>query len=133
MTIDELIADIEARHRCVDGFKMSVCQTGERYTVVRSHGIQTEGVPMPMPLYDTPEEAVSALHGHLGTYLYGRNGTLYWRMRPYVEHYDAERANKKLGLRAHPAGWSARCRLCVSDKPVIWATQEEYDAREDAA
>lgn len=132
MTIDELIADIESLLPCVEGLPTALCQTGEEYHIVRSHGpdhIAGYGFVPGAVLFETEDLAVSELHRHIVAYLHGKKGTLYWRSRPTVEHFQAVRANNKLGLFAHRAGWSARARLRVSDSPVKFGTLEALDAR----
>lgn len=134
MTIDELIADIESLVPCVEGLPTALCQTGEEYLVFRSHGpVDVPGYVFTPVVFDTEERAVSELHRHIVAYLHGKKGTLYWRARPSVGHVEAERANKKLGLSAHPAGWSARARFRISDLPVRWATLEARDAQDQEA
>lgn len=105
-----LANELEAAFRCELGLIGRLSQTGEPYVVIRPCGVEIEGEVCADPLHGTPEEAAAKLKDQIFLYARNRKGILYWR-----DPIEIGRVKKG------PAGFSARARLLISDKPAIAA------------
>lgn len=131
----EARAIIEQGRKVVTGLAMATSQTDEPYEIFSMAGPVTEGEFFHFASAESI--AVSAWLSAMQDYLRDRPGTLYWRIEPEIERFDqhiycADHFNLELKIN-DPRGyiavpvWRVYCRLLVSDKPVLYETQEDYD------
>ena len=66
----------------------------------------------------TVDGAEAAAHAVFEKYRSEHAGSLYWRIRPETQYYEAQLADPKWGTSAHPAGYSFYMRLLISDKEI---------------
>lgn len=154
MNTADLLAELESRYACVQGPFRRVCQTGEAYVTIgfedwdrptRLHdkglkaslGPRVPGVirwASPRRHHLTEDEACQdflkafALYerhwrdGHPG----GAHPVLYWRYDPQIHWYPDERAPRQ--NRAKSAYGAIKCRLVLSNLPVVEVSDADYDA-----
>lgn len=140
MNVTELAAEIAKRYTCVEGLYMAYCQTGEKYVMIGHENLkpcdrEPSGRPIPgviresarLRKYRTEPEACDDLLKAFDLYAdhwlasnpEGKAPTLYWRYAaPHVFMHDSPRKAWLYG----------RMRLVLSNRPVVFATMEEYDA-----
>jgi hypothetical protein len=67
----------------------------------------------------TPEYAIEMWKVQISDYASSRSGTLFWRVRPEIDHWDC--ALRGDALNSHPVEflrvWKVYSRLLISDKP----------------
>jgi hypothetical protein len=103
--LDEAVAEIGKRYRCVIGTACAFSPTMEEYVVIKGDGLATAA------------EAIAALSAAIATYCDGKVGTLYWRVVPEIEMRDG--------------AWKYYARLLVTDKPPLtWELWHGDDDRE---
>lgn len=128
LTLDEAVAEVEARFKIGPKGFARLAPTGEEYVELISGGIKKEG-ERSLILADTPELAIrywlNAVWDYAG--LHGpdqERKTLYWRILPEMDEL----------LVRHPetpkeefSYWRIYSRLLITDKPPIAAEQEVPD------
>lgn len=118
MTLDELMADIDARFECVIGIPRSISNTGEPYYEIGSRCVDRVLCP-------TEESCYSVLHRSILDYAEGKKGILYWRVSP-----ECESAKYRSGLDSEEwtqTLWRGYARLLISDLPAL----EDENARRE--
>lgn len=120
--LDELVAYIESRHRCIEGLPTFRCQTGEPYVLVgiptQPDASQPAGTIAPIGRGRWSASAPAALltaRTAYNQYAHGRRGTLYWRTKPQMRM----RLNRL---------WCVYMRLLISEAPAIEAEAAACDA-----
>lgn len=124
MTAAELAAKIAAVYPAVQGRHAAYCQTREPYELFVERGVMAdESVCCDRMLKAFVAYATEWDLKHAGE----ERPTLYWRYDPpHIFWYASDEPNA-------PANPSAlRCRLVLSNLPVVAETEEEYDARRTA-
>lgn len=94
----------------VDGSTQTLAPTGEPYVTISGSSIDREAYPT--ALSATEDEAVRLLRVSINRYADGKNGTLYWRVRPETKQLDRN------GRPPEHGRWTTYCRLLISDRPV---------------
>lgn len=146
MIVAELAAEIAERFDCVQGRLAVYCQTGEPYVTIGREATRTRFAPVNrvMPIRGVirechaPERGSGTQEGAIrefseafddyvswwrGQHSDGAAPTLYWRYAaPHMFWDDFV----KKGL------FRVRCRLVLSNRPVVTETDEQYDARRTA-
>lgn len=123
MNLDDALKSIAARWKCVDGLPLSVCQTGDTYMTVKSGGIFEPDSTIKSTPCGNPDAAIMQWFGHVMRYGLSRKGTLYWRIKPELEHETRDKAEV----------YQIYSRLVITDKPVIWPTLADWEESQEAA
>ncbi len=138
-TVEEFIAEVERRYRCVDGLWSNCCQTGDEY-VNLGEPMASKELPASPPgtcpdghgrelAFDLETAVMSALicfETYATWWRAGHPGTvpvLYWRYQPKAFLQD----NKRPGLKGYRC--YVRTRLVLSAKPAIY---RDIDALKEA-
>ena len=130
MTLDEAVAEIEGKFRCVQGLRCAFSPTYEEYTTICSGGRKIEGKPT--QLYRSENEAVDKWLATFKAHYWLRSGTLYWRAGPEMHESPDKRRKAK---------WTVFSRVLITEKPVlawedwfknhppadIWVSKENWD------
>ncbi len=110
MTLDEAVAEIEAKFHVVGGLPIAFAQTGEPYLLFTFIG-RGEAI--------TETSVVEAWRHAVAAYAKDRPGTLYWRIRPEIE-WDFPPLDV-------PAV-KIYSRLLISAQPVLYPDLVSFDA-----
>lgn len=143
LTLDDAVAEIERRFRCVTGLAWRVAQTGEEYVEILSGGIRDDQIRI-LALCGEEETAVQLWFDAINKYfaqkreawaqLVAEQGyvipepdwTLYWRSPPEMgEHtlYDDEAwiTGEQKPHYVAKRFYRVYSRLLISDKPATYA------------
>lgn len=117
MRLPEAISTIEQRWTCVDGLPVSVCQTGEPYEVISSHGVYRD-TPSRLTVCGSEDAAIVQWFNHFMRYGLQKRGTLYWRSRPEITFEKGEKGSQV---------YKVYSRLIITSAPVRFDDMKAYD------
>jgi len=153
MNITDILTDITKRFVCRPGVWARTCNSGELYVVI---GTAEAGSRAPAALpgtvpegwrykvWGSEEEACTRFLEAFNRYAEavemlrkpGNEPTiLWWRYEAphiFMEYGSPNGKHWALDRPRFPTICRVRCRLCISSKPIVYETQEDYDAANSA-
>lgn len=112
-----LLAYIESRFPCTEGFPTNVCQTDDHYVILGTPDIG--GCPgiikerQCRATFESETDAFLAAARAFDNYATGKSGILYWRTPPRIEKMTK--------------GYRVYLRLVITNNPVIYETMDDLD------